>query len=56
MLGILSIIWFLVGIVFSVVGKTFIEVVLCFLLAAIFDGCYELNLLRKDLEDLDDEE
>ena len=54
MFGVLSIIWFIAGIFFAIAGKTLIEVVACLLLAAIFDGCYELHLLREELEDLND--
>ena len=46
--------WFLIGIVWSIVGKPFIEVAACYCLFGIFMGVQELHEMRMDLEDLDE--
>ena len=56
MSGLLSIMWFIIGIVWVIAGKTFIEVCACFLLCGIFSGAYELYLMRKELEDFEEDE
>lgn len=47
--------WFLIGIVFSIAGKDFLEVCACFILFGIFMGVQELHEMREDLEDTLDE-
>lgn len=47
--------WFLVGIIFMIAGKDFLEVAACFLLFGIFMGVNELSLMRQELEDIEDE-
>ena len=43
--------FFLIGIVFTIAGKPFIEVAACFLIYGICHGAYELYLIQKELED-----
>ena len=54
MSGLLSIGWFILGIIWVVAGKPFLEVCACFLLCGIFEGVSELYLMRKELEDVDE--
>ena len=53
MSGLLSFAFAIIGIVWICAGKPFLEVAACFLICAFFEGCWELHLLRKDLEDGD---
>ena len=48
--------WFLVGIIFMIAGKDFLEVAACFLLFGIFMGVNELSLMRQELEDIEEDE
>ncbi len=43
--------WFLIGIFWTIAGKSFIEVCACFLLFGIFEGVNELRLMREEMED-----
>ena len=52
---ILSFGWLLIGIFWIVAGKPFIEVCACFILFGIFEGVNEMQILRKELEDIEDE-
>lgn len=49
-------VWFVIGIIWSMIGKDFLEVCACFIIFGIFLGVEELADLRAELEDLDDEE
>ena len=53
--GLMSVLWFFMGIIFAIAGKPFLEVAACFLIAAMFEGCWELYLLREEMEDEEDE-
>ena len=55
MSAIMSMGWFLVGVIFVIAGKPFLEVAACFLLCGIFEGVFELYELRKELEDWEDD-
>lgn len=55
MSALLSLMWFIVGIIFVIAGKPFMEVAACFLLCGIFEGCFELYEMRKSLEDWEDD-
>lgn len=55
MSGIFSVFFFLLGIVWAIAGKEVIVVLACFLICAVFDGAFQIQELRKDLEDMDDE-
>lgn len=48
--------FFLIGIIFMIAGKPFIEVAACFIICGIFHGCYEIHELRLYLEDEDESE
>lgn len=56
MSALLSIIFGIWGIVWIFAGKPFIEVAACFLVCAIFEGSWELYLIRKEFEDDEEEE
>lgn len=43
--------WFVIGIIFAIAGKPFLEVAACFLISGIFEGCWELYLIKEELED-----
>lgn len=48
--------WLIISIVWIVAGKPFLEVCACFLLFGIFDGLNELKIMRKELEDIEEDE
>lgn len=48
--------WLILGIFWIVAGKPFLEVCACFLLFGIFDGLNELKIMRKELEDNEEDE
>ena len=48
--------WFLIGIIWILAGKPFIEVCACFLLFGIFEGVNELGLMREEMEDWEEDE
>ena len=56
MSAIMGIGWFLIGIIFMIAGKDFLEVAACFLLFGVFMGVNELSLMRQELEDLEEDE
>ena len=51
MTGLLSIVWFFMGVIWAIAGKPFIEVAACFLISGIFEGTWELYLIKHELED-----
>ena len=53
---ILSFGWLLIGIFWIIAGKPFIEVCACFILFGIFEGVNEMQILRKELEDIEEDE
>ena len=55
MSGLVSIVFFGLGIIWAIAGKDVMAVLACFLIYAILDGVYQIQELRKDLEDYDDE-
>lgn len=54
MSALLSIMWFIIGIIWVVAGKEFLEVCACFLIAGIFMGVNELALMRQEMEGWDE--
>lgn len=55
MSGIVSMAFFVTGIIWAIIGMDTMEVLACFLIYAILDGVWQIQELRKDLEDMDDE-
>lgn len=51
MSGLMSIVFFLIGIAWAVMGRDVLTVLACFLIYAILSGAYEIQKLREDLED-----
>lgn len=49
--GLMSVLWFFMGIIFAIAGKPFLEVAACFLISGIFEGCWELYRIKEELED-----
>lgn len=47
--------WFIIGIIFTIAGKSFLEVAACFLICGIFSGVSELSEMRKELEDWEED-
>ncbi len=56
MSALISFMWFLIGIIWIIAGKPFLEVTACFLVCGIFCGASELYLLRKEMEDWEEDE
>ena len=56
MSGLVSVIFFFLGIIWAIAGKDVMAVLACFLIYAILSGVYQIEQLRKDLEDYDDVE
>ena len=54
--GLISLMWFLIGIIWVIAGKPFLEVAACFLVCGIFSGAHELYVMRKELEDWEEDE
>ena len=48
--------WLIIGVIFAVAGKDFLEVCACFLLCGIFLGVNELALMRQEMEDWEEDE
>lgn len=55
MSGLVSIVFFFMGIIWAIAGMDVMKVLACFLIYAILSGVYQIQELRKDLEDYDDE-
>ena len=55
MSGLMSIVFFLMGIAFAVMKRDVLIVLGCFLIYAILSGAYEIQKLREDLEDYEEE-
>lgn len=55
MSGLVSLVFFGLGIIWAIAGKDVMTVLACFLIYAILSGVYQIQELRKDLEDMDDE-
>ena len=49
MSSIFALMWGLMGIVFSLAGKDFLEVAACFLVCGVFFGNAELNVFRHEI-------
>ena len=49
----MSALFFFLGIVWAVAGKDIMQVLACFLIYAILSGVYQIQELRKDMEDND---
>lgn len=54
MSSIFALMWGLMGIVFSLAGKDFLEVAACFLVCGVFFGNAELNVFRHEIGGNDD--
>lgn len=55
MSGLVSIVFFFMGIIWAIAGMDVMKVLACFLIYAILSGVYQIQELRKDLEDMDNE-
>lgn len=55
MSGIFSAFFFFLGIVWAIAGVDVMKVLACFLIYAILDGAYQIQELRKDLDDKEDD-
>lgn len=55
MSGLVSIVFFFMGIIWAIAGMDVMKVLACFLIYAVLSGVYQIEQLRKDLEDYDDE-
>ena len=53
MSAVFSVGWLIIGIIWIIAGKDFLEVAACFLLFGVFMGVNELSLIRQELEDLE---
>lgn len=51
----LSFVWLIIGIFWTIAGKPFIEVCACFLLFGIFDGLNELKIMREEMKEVEDD-
>lgn len=43
--------WFIIGIIWTIVGKPILEVAACFIVCGIFSGAQELWEIKKEMED-----
>lgn len=48
--------WFIIGIIWIIAGKDFLEVAACFLLFGVFMGVNELALMRQEMEEWEEDE
>lgn len=55
MSGLVSLVFFGLGVIWAIAGKDVMTVLACFLIYAILSGVYQIQELRKDLEDMEDE-
>lgn len=55
MSGLVSIVFFGFGIIWAIAGVDVMKVLACFIIYAILSGVYQIQELRKDLEDMDNE-
>ena len=51
MSGLMSVIFFIVGIAWAIMGKDIMAVLVCFIIYAILSGAYEIRQLREYLEE-----
>ena len=51
MSALFSLMWGVIGFVWMIAGKPFLEVAACFLVCGIFSGAAELYEIRKEMED-----
>ena len=56
MSGLVSIVFFGLGIIWAIAGKDVMAVLACFLIYAILSGVYEINQLRQDLQEYEDDD
>ena len=56
MSGLVSIVFFFMGIIWAIAGMDVMKVLACFLIYAILSGVYEINQLRQDLNDYEEDE
>lgn len=54
MSGFVSVVFFFIGIIWAIAGVDVMKVLACFLIYAILSGVYQIQELRKDLEDYDE--
>lgn len=55
MSGLISVVFFFLGIIWAIAGKDVMAVLACFLIYAILDGAWQIQELRKDLDDKEDD-
>lgn len=48
--------WLIIGIIWVIAGKDFLEVCACFLLFGVFMGVNELALMREEMEGWEEDE
>lgn len=53
MSALLSLLWIFLGVFFTIAGRAFIEVAICFLIGGIFAGAAEIYVFRKEFEEFD---
>lgn len=56
MSGLMSVIFFIIGIAWAIMGKDVMAVLACFIIYAILSGAYEIRQLREYLEGLGPDE
>ena len=54
MSGLIAAVFFIMGIIWAIAGMDVMKVLACFLIYAILSGVYQIQELRKDLEDYDE--
>jgi len=56
MSGLVAAVFFFLGIIWAIAGKDIMQVLACFLIYAILSGVWEINQLRQDLNDYEEDE
>lgn len=56
MSALMGIMWFIIGMIWVIAGKPFMEVAACFLIFGIFMGVNELALMRQEMEGWEEDE
>ena len=56
MSGLVSVVFFFLGIIWAIAGKDVFAVLACFLIYAVLSGVWEINQLRQDLQDYKDDD
>ena len=53
--SLISVMWFILGIVWIIAGKPMLEVAACFIVCGIFSGAQELWEIKKEMEDWEED-